>query len=87
MSWEDGKGYLARICFTKLIGRSATLNPHGRYYDILKSAWQREYEDNYWAEDVIFIERNSRDFVIRAERINRNTEALCDLLVAHPRGM
>lgn len=36
-----------------------------------------EYEDNLWAEDGIFLERNSRDFVSRIERINLNAEAIC----------
>jgi cystathionine gamma-synthase len=66
---------------------SAILNPHGRYYTVLKSAWEEDYEDNYWAEDAIFMERNSRDFYSRVDRINRNAEAICDLLHSHPRGM
>lgn len=31
------------------------------------------------------MERNSRDFVPRIDRINQNAEAVCDLLAAHPR--
>ena len=46
----------------------------------------REYEDNYWAEDAIFMERNSRDFVSRIERINKNAEAICQTLAASPVG-
>lgn len=45
-----------------------------------------EYEDNYWAEDAIFLERNSRDFVSRIERINMNAEAICQTLRASPIG-
>ena len=45
-----------------------------------------DYEDNYWAEDAIFMERNSRDFVSRIERINLNAEAICDTLLASPFG-
>ena len=45
------------------------------------------HEDNYWAEDAIFMERNSRDFVSRIERININAEAICEVLNAHNRGM
>ncbi|KAI4198405.1 MAG: hypothetical protein LQ348_002029 [Seirophora lacunosa] len=41
-----------------------------------------EYEDNYWAEDALFMERNSRDFVGRIARINRNAEAICNCLKA-----
>ncbi|KAF4636143.1 hypothetical protein G7Y89_g1946 [Cudoniella acicularis] len=43
-----------------------------------------QYEDNYWAEDAIFMERNSRHFVSRIERINDNAEVICDILRIHP---
>ena len=65
---------------------SAILNPQGRYYRRLKQIWSQSYEDNFWAEDAIFLERNSRDFVSRIERINTNAEAICDVLRQHPRG-
>lgn len=45
-----------------------------------------EYEDNLWPEDAIFLERNSRDFVSRIERINVNAEAICLTLRASPGG-
>lgn len=66
--------------------RSAILNPKGRYYDLLKKTWAAEYEDNLWPEDAIFLERNSRDFVSRIERINVNAEAICEVLMKHPKG-
>ena len=43
-----------------------------------------EYEDNYWPEDAIFMERNSRDFVARILRINVNAEAICQVLKDSP---
>ena len=43
---------------------------------------KQDYEDNYWPEDAIFMERNSRDFVSRIDRINTNAEAICDKLKA-----
>ena len=46
-----------------------------------------EYEDTYWAEDALFMERNSRDFVSRNERINANAEAICEILRASNIGM
>ncbi|KAL2135673.1 hypothetical protein VTI74DRAFT_7354 [Chaetomium olivicolor] len=65
-----------------VMGGSAVLNPNGRYYTVLK-AWARtEYEDTYWPEDVMFMERNSRDFASRIDRINTNAEAICDVLRA-----
>ncbi|KAL8405055.1 hypothetical protein RB594_009805 [Gaeumannomyces avenae] len=68
-----------------VMGGSAILNPDGRYYAALKAAAAAEYEDTYWAEDVLFLERNSRDFASRVDRINANAEAICDVLLAHPR--
>ncbi|KAH8592256.1 pyridoxal phosphate-dependent transferase [Bisporella sp. PMI_857] len=67
-----------------VMGGGAILNPHGRYYSLLKKVAEAEYEDNYWAEDVIFMESNSRHFVSRIKRINQNAEAICDVLRAHP---
>ncbi|KAF8866078.1 PLP-dependent transferase [Acephala macrosclerotiorum] len=67
-----------------VMGGGTILNPRGRYYQALKKIAASDYEDNYWAEDVIFMERNSRHFVSRIERINENAEAICDILRAHP---
>ncbi|KAK7719326.1 Cystathionine gamma-synthase [Botryosphaeria dothidea] len=70
---------------SNVMGGSAILNPKGRYYDLLKKTWGTEYEDNYWPEDAIFLERNSRDFVSRIERINLNAESICEVLLKHPK--
>jgi cystathionine gamma-synthase len=67
-----------------VMGGSAIMNPRGQYYHLLKQAAKAEYEDNYWAEDVIFMERNSRHFVSRIERINDNAEVICNVLQKHP---
>ncbi|KAI0881004.1 PLP-dependent transferase [Annulohypoxylon maeteangense] len=67
-----------------VMGGSIILNPNSRYYDSLKSVMTNEFEDTYWAEDVIFMERNSRDFKSRIDRVNTNAEAICDVLNAHP---
>ena len=67
-----------------VMGGSAVLNPQGRYYAQLKKVMETDYEDNYWPEDAIFMERNSRDFVSRVDRINANAEAICETLKASP---
>ncbi|OTA95949.1 hypothetical protein M434DRAFT_393242 [Hypoxylon sp. CO27-5] len=67
-----------------VMGGSIILNPNSRYYDSLKSVMTAEFEDTYWAEDVIFMERNSRDFRSRIDRVNANAEAICEVLIAHP---
>ena len=38
------------------------------------------YEDNYWAVDAVFMERNSRDFIPRIHRVNTNASAIANLL-------
>lgn len=59
---------------------SLVLNPQGRYYDVLKAQLSSTYEDAYYGEDALYMERNSRDFVRRIKAIDQNTEAVCDLL-------
>ncbi|KAF1920636.1 cystathionine gamma-synthase [Ampelomyces quisqualis] len=70
---------------SNVMGGGLILNPRTKSYPKLKEIWNKEYVDNHWAEDSIFLERNSRDFVSRIERIGVNAEAICDVLSAHPR--
>ena len=51
---------------------------------MIQETLSRDYEDNYWPEDAIFLERNSRDFVSRNSRINQNAEAICMILQNSP---
>lgn len=67
-----------------VMGGGAILNPNSQYYSALKAFVQKEFEDTYWPEDVIFMERNSRDFVARIDRVNTNAEAICRVLKDHP---
>ncbi|POR36878.1 Cystathionine gamma-synthase [Tolypocladium paradoxum] len=70
---------------SNVMGGSAILNPESKYYSLLKEAMDADvYEDTYWPEDVVFMERNSRDFLARVDRINANAEAICDILRGHP---
>ncbi|KAF7543141.1 hypothetical protein G7046_g10055 [Stylonectria norvegica] len=68
---------------SNVMGGSLILNPESKYFGVLKTALAEDYEDTYWPEDVIFMERNSRDFDSRVVRINANAEALCDILQTH----
>ena len=61
---------------SNVMGGSAILNSNGKYYKVLRDTLRVKYEDNYWAEDAVFMERNSRDFVTRVRRINQNAEAI-----------
>lgn len=60
------------------------LNPNGKHYTTLKSTLQKEFEDIYFDEDAIFMERNSRNFRRRVQVINENAEAICDFLKSSP---
>lgn len=87
-SWAAGIQFARppHLNITTDTSASAILNPKGRYYDQLKRTWATEFQDTYWAEDAIFMERNSRDFVSRIDRINTNAEAICDVLRSDNRG-
>lgn len=69
---------------SNVMGGAAILNPESKYYDSLTQAMRECYDDTYWPEDIIFMERNSRDFLGRVERVNTNAEAICDILREHP---
>lgn len=56
------------------------LNPSSRGYSAHGAALEQQYEDTLYEEDAIFVERNSRDFRSRIDRIDANAEGLCDFL-------
>ena len=49
---------------------------------MLKERLLSKYEDTYYDEDAIFMERNSRNFSQRAAQIDANAEHVCDFLYA-----
>lgn len=56
------------------------LSPTSKHYATLKKALQEQYEDIYFSEDAIYMERNSRDFRPRIQTINRNASLICTYL-------
>lgn len=66
-----------------VMGGSMVVNPKGAHYGTLKQALGDEYEDTYFDEDAIFMERNSRDFIRRIVRIDANTRAVTAMLWTH----
>ena len=66
---------------SNVMGGSMVLNPQSGMYHELKQTVDKEYEDNYWAEDAVFMERNSRDFISRIERVNINAECIAATLL------
>ncbi|KAJ6557377.1 pyridoxal phosphate-dependent transferase [Mycena vulgaris] len=66
--------------YSNVMGGSLCLNPQGRHYSQLKAHMDANYEDIYFDEDAIYMERNSRDFKRRVKVIDANAEAVCDFL-------
>ncbi|KAL7277119.1 hypothetical protein ACG7TL_008964 [Trametes sanguinea] len=65
-----------------VMGGSLVLNPKGRHYSELKAHMAAQYEDVYFDEDAIYMERNSRDFRRRIRIIDDNALAVCSFLRA-----
>ncbi|KAJ7645461.1 pyridoxal phosphate-dependent transferase [Mycena polygramma] len=65
---------------SNVMGGGLCLNPSSRHYAELKTQMDGDYEDTYFDEDAIYMERNSRDFRRRVKVIDVNAEALCDFL-------
>ncbi|WVO20138.1 uncharacterized protein IAS62_001429 [Cryptococcus decagattii] len=63
-----------------VMGGSLILNPNGPHYDTLKAAQSSVYEDYYYPEDAVYMERNSRDYRARIKKVNDNAYAVCDFL-------
>jgi cystathionine gamma-synthase len=70
---------------TTPLSRSLVLNPARNYYDTFKERLLTRYEDIFYDEDAIFMERNSRNFSQRSARIDANAERVCDFLHAASR--
>ncbi|MBS0264783.1 MAG: PLP-dependent transferase [Planctomycetes bacterium] len=67
-----------------VMGGSLVLNRQRPFYAGLRAALLDEFEDLLWFEDAVVLERNSRDFVQRVQRINQTAEQLCHWLRQHP---
>ncbi|GAA6002362.1 hypothetical protein JCM10207_001082 [Rhodosporidiobolus poonsookiae] len=65
---------------SNVMGGSLVLNPRAPHYVSLKAVQEAKYEDAYFDEDAIYMERNSRDFQARIAQENYNAEMLCDLM-------
>ncbi|KAK4056833.1 Cystathionine gamma-synthase [Microbotryomycetes sp. JL221] len=65
---------------SNVMGGSLVLNPNGPFYAELKAEQEATFEDFYFDEDAIYMERNSRDFQERVAAMNLNAETVCELL-------
>ncbi|CAE6454243.1 unnamed protein product [Rhizoctonia solani] len=64
-------------------GGSLVMNPRSKYYRTLKSQLEQRFEDNWWPEDAIVMEHNSRDLPRRVQTMNQTAESLCEFLRDH----
>lgn len=69
---------------SNVMAGSLILNPESKLYPKLKEYFNDEYEDLFWAEDALYLERNSRDFAERSNKINDTALAVVDLLEKSP---
>lgn len=67
-----------------VLAGSIVLNRKRPYYDRLKTLLAEEFEDIFYGEDAIVLERNSRDFAERIPRINNNALRLVEFLAERP---
>ncbi|CAH2351097.1 cystathionine gamma-synthase [[Candida] railenensis] len=69
---------------SNVMGGSIIINPSSPFYPQLQKYFNEEYEDCFWAEDALYLERNSRDFADRSAKINETSLAALELLVNSP---
>ncbi|KAK6339516.1 hypothetical protein TWF718_008923 [Orbilia javanica] len=70
---------------SNVMGGSCVINPKMPFYQDISKLAAKMFADNYWGEDAIFMERNSRDFASRVLRINENADALAELFLKWPK--
>lgn len=69
---------------SNVMAGSLVLNKDSPLYPTLKTYFNENYEDIFWSQDAIYLERNSRDFQVRSDKININSEAAVDLFQKSP---
>lgn len=70
---------------SNVMGGSLVINPHSNYYKTLKSVVDENFEPElYWGEDAIYLERNSRDFTQRSQKVNFNTAKILEIFQSSP---
>ncbi|CAI5758778.1 unnamed protein product [Candida verbasci] len=70
---------------SNVLAGSLILNPDSKYYPKLKEFFNQDYEDLFWAEDALWLERNSRDFVERVKKIDETSLKVVELLKSNPK--
>ncbi|MGB1540446.1 MAG: PLP-dependent transferase, partial [Rickettsiales bacterium] len=67
-----------------VMGGSLVLSSDSPFYSAFTQALSQAYEDVLWGEDAIVLADNAQDFEARMQRVNSNTETLCDYLRQQP---
>ncbi|EKD18592.1 uncharacterized protein L3040_005949 [Drepanopeziza brunnea f. sp. 'multigermtubi'] len=66
--------------YADVMAASAVLNPSAKRYEELKELFERQYVNRFWGGDAEALEVNSRDYLERSMKLNRNTETLVGYL-------
>ena len=59
---------------------SVMVNPKSKHYKKIRSYLAENFVDDYFHEDAIVMERNSRDFAARVRTTNSNAASVCEYL-------
>lgn len=57
---------------------SVVLNANGPFYTEIKAAMQTEFDDIFWIDDAVVLEKNSRDYTTRIAKINETAAQIAD---------
>ena len=67
-----------------VLAGAAIVNPQSPWFERLRDAVDREYEDVLWGGDALLLARYCADFPARVQQINRTAEQLCEFCRSHP---
>jgi len=67
-----------------VLAGAAIVNPRSPWFERLRDAVDREYEDVLWGGDALLLARYSEDFQDRVQQVNRTAEQLVDYCRSHP---
>lgn len=66
--------------FANLLAASVVLNPSSKHYASLKKIFEEKYHNDFYNLDAEVLEVNSRDYLLRSQRLNDNAAALAAYL-------
>jgi len=67
-----------------VLAGAAIVNPQSPWFERLRDAVDREYEDVLWGGDALLLTRYCEDFPARVQQINRTAEQLAEFCRSHP---